>query len=590
MLWMERAVMVLMRSPYTVRLMHAFQTPDELVLVMPCYSGGDVHNHLQNGSMAESDILVWAAELLEGIAHIHSYHFVFRDIKPLNLLIDSEGHLAITDFGLCRLLEEKNGFSIVGRGGTRGYRSPEAAAGYAYDFSCDFFSFGVTLYEMATGRRKVQSLHSGVQQSSNDLKANGRLSHEFKDLVRRLTMTNPVDRLGCELSTKRMVERCRRLGLSEQDFNGNPAHYRVADSIDDDVLYPNEQENRTAYSSERNGKQFNFAAEPGSSSSQGEFAGTNRGSVSRNHNGETDEFGRPMSSSSAYNANGARLNKQPPSTPSNARAMGNFDGSRASGSFPAYGNNGARPTADKVADGWQYRSLEEIDSDNNFHWNAVRSHPWFRSINWEALPRRALKSPFVPQFNEKDFYAKSFEASAAPNLTDDTRGLPALIDRQQDLFVDFEFNIDVTDPINLNEPPPFTVDELTAQFIPSAHNTGATGSSSSAPRDRSISISQSAPSVNCNTYPTSRYDGVVVTGNPNGGSAAVPSRPSISTPKQTYRPSPSSVCVPHLDDDANDGISNINSPSTRKTMRANNPTGSVGSMPNPNLMAGKMQG
>lgn len=189
--------------------------------------GGDIYSYQQNhDKIDENAVRFYAAEQLEGIAHIHSRHFVFRDIKPLNQQIGADGHLAITDFGLCRLQEEENDYYIIGRGGTRGYRSPEAAAGYPYDFSCDFFSFGVTLYEMATGRRKVQSLQPNVPQSSNDVKANSNLSSEFKDLIRRLTVTNPTERIGCELSCKRMIERCRRIGNDIHDLNSLVKNYR----------------------------------------------------------------------------------------------------------------------------------------------------------------------------------------------------------------------------------------------------------------------------------------------------------------------------------------------------------------------------
>mgnify|MGYP002385413354 FL=1 len=219
--------MVASHSPYVVRLLHAFQTREELILVMPCYTGGDVHSALMASQRLSEDIVrLCAAEIILAMEHIHSLFYVYRDIKPLNLLIDADGHIAVTDYGLCRPLEEDHHYSIVGRGGTRGYRSPEAAAGHAYDFSCDFYSLGITLYEMVTGRRKAQSLHPGVPNTPNDLKTNARLSREFKDLIRRLTLPNPCDRLGCELSCMRMVERCVRLGLPHNDFTA-PAPPRV---------------------------------------------------------------------------------------------------------------------------------------------------------------------------------------------------------------------------------------------------------------------------------------------------------------------------------------------------------------------------
>src|SRR3954451_23167962 len=93
----------------------------------------------------------YAIEVGRGLAAAHARRLVHRDVKPQNVLIDSEGRAKVTDFGIARELEQ-DGLTKTGRVlGTTDYVAPEQAMGKGVDARTDIYSLGILLYEMLTG-------------------------------------------------------------------------------------------------------------------------------------------------------------------------------------------------------------------------------------------------------------------------------------------------------------------------------------------------------------------------------------------------------------------------------------------------------
>lgn len=100
----ERQVLeFIRRSPFLVSVHYAFQTSTKLHLILDYISGGELFTHLyQRDSFPEDAVRIYAGELILALESLHKRGIIYRDIKLENCLLDSEGHIKLTDFGLCK--------------------------------------------------------------------------------------------------------------------------------------------------------------------------------------------------------------------------------------------------------------------------------------------------------------------------------------------------------------------------------------------------------------------------------------------------------------------------------------------------------
>lgn len=195
----ERTVLAQINNPFIVPLKFSFQSPEKLYLVLAFVNGGELFYHLQReGRFDLYRSRFYAAELLCALECLHSFNVIYRDLKPENILLDYIGHIALCDFGLCKLnmteSEKTNTFC-----GTPEYLAPELLLGQGYTKVVDWWTLGVLLYEMLTGlppfyNENTNEMYRRILQ--DPLRFPDDIDKEARSLLSGLLARNPAKRLG----------------------------------------------------------------------------------------------------------------------------------------------------------------------------------------------------------------------------------------------------------------------------------------------------------------------------------------------------------------------------------------------------------
>uniref|UniRef100_A0A4X1SS38 Ribosomal protein S6 kinase alpha-5 n=2 Tax=Sus scrofa TaxID=9823 RepID=A0A4X1SS38_PIG len=204
----ERQVLEHIRqSPFLVTLHYAFQTETKLHLILDYINGGELFTHLsQRERFTEHEVQIYVGEIVLALEHLHKLGIIYRDIKLENILLDSNGHVVLTDFGLSKEFvadEAERAFSFCG---TIEYMAPDIVRGgdSGHDKAVDWWSLGVLMYELLTGASPFTvdgEKNSQAEISRRILKSEPPYPQEMsavaKDLIQHLLMKDPKKRLGC---------------------------------------------------------------------------------------------------------------------------------------------------------------------------------------------------------------------------------------------------------------------------------------------------------------------------------------------------------------------------------------------------------
>ena len=144
----ERIILEKIKHPFIVKLHYAFQNPEKLYFVIDFLNGGELFYHLRREQrFSEDRTKFYAAEILLALECLHNNGVIYRDLKPENVLLDSQGHIKLTDFGLSKIKQTESEVTYTFCG-TPEYLAPEIVRGEGYGKEIDFWALVSKLYRI----------------------------------------------------------------------------------------------------------------------------------------------------------------------------------------------------------------------------------------------------------------------------------------------------------------------------------------------------------------------------------------------------------------------------------------------------------
>jgi len=212
--------------PYICNIHEVSRTDDgQDFIVMEYVVGKTLTERLSEGPLTLTEALQLASEIAEGLEKAHNQGIVHRDLKPANIMITSEGHAKVMDFGLAKSLKAPEGVEeqvtapLTQEGSTLGtlyYMSPEQIRAEPMDTRSDIFSYGVVLYEMLSGEHPFRHatqmatvnaiLNEDPPSPTSHREELPRLLHR---VLRRMLAKDPDERYQQTGELRRALERCR---------------------------------------------------------------------------------------------------------------------------------------------------------------------------------------------------------------------------------------------------------------------------------------------------------------------------------------------------------------------------------------------
>jgi serine/threonine-protein kinase len=198
---LEAKAMAKLSHPNIVTIHDAGEERGRLFIIMEFVAGGNLKDRM-TPTLPLSETTRVIRDVASALSYAHERHIVHRDVKPVNVLVDSNGRIVLSDFGIAKVLASSNVVTRTGAGvGTPEYMSPEQCRGAHVDGRSDIYALGVMLYEMLTGHTPFEAdsytalAHSHIYEPvPPPSRFNPRISLAVQAVILKALEKDPVNR------------------------------------------------------------------------------------------------------------------------------------------------------------------------------------------------------------------------------------------------------------------------------------------------------------------------------------------------------------------------------------------------------------
>jgi len=193
----EKEILLSIHHPFIVNLLTVFQDDKRLCMLLEYVNGGELFSYLRKeGRLPNEHAMFYSGEIVLAFQYLQSIHIVYRDLKPENLLIDTDGHMKITDFGFAKVVEDRT-WTLCG---TPEYLAPEIIQSKGHGKPVDWWALGILIFEMLAGYPPFYDENPfGIYQKvlAGKIEFPRHFDVKVKDLIKRLLTPDRAKRFGC---------------------------------------------------------------------------------------------------------------------------------------------------------------------------------------------------------------------------------------------------------------------------------------------------------------------------------------------------------------------------------------------------------
>ena len=197
----EKRMMEESDHPFVLKLINTYQDPNQLYMLLEIVPGGELFAFLQKrgGKVSSPHACFITACVVSVFEYIHSKNICYRDLKPENLMIDSEGYIKMVDFGFAKVVTDKT-FTLCG---TPEYMAPEILLRRGHNKGVDYWATGILIYECESGTTPFADYlnydNRVVCQNilRKPLEMQRSMGGSCRDMIKCLLARDPQKRYGC---------------------------------------------------------------------------------------------------------------------------------------------------------------------------------------------------------------------------------------------------------------------------------------------------------------------------------------------------------------------------------------------------------